>query len=90
MTPGSFKNLSTNYVFTNHNMYKEDLALNNLQWLTCYKNPTKPNQTWKRRTNNDLNLIFSTINILILDDFVPFSTFHNTFLCNHLHKGCFQ
>ena len=24
-------------------MYKEDLALNNLQWLICYK--TKPNQT---------------------------------------------
>ena len=24
-------------------MYKEDLALNNLDWLICYK--TKPNQT---------------------------------------------
>ena len=24
-------------------MYKEDLALNNLQWLICHKNPTKPN-----------------------------------------------
>ena len=24
-------------------MYKEDLALNNLQWLVCHK--TKPNQT---------------------------------------------
>ena len=24
-------------------MYKEDLALNNLQWLICHK--TKPNQT---------------------------------------------
>ena len=33
-------------VFTNHiylmYMYKEDLALNNLQWLICHK--TKPNQ----------------------------------------------
>ena len=24
-------------------MYKEDLPLNNLQWLICLKNPTKPN-----------------------------------------------
>ena len=25
-------------------MYKADLALNNLQWLICYKpNPTQPN-----------------------------------------------
>ena len=23
-------------------MYKEDLALNNLQWLICHKNPTQP------------------------------------------------
>ena len=23
-------------------MYKEDLALNNLQWLICHKNQTKP------------------------------------------------
>ena len=25
-----------------YNVYKEDLALNNLQWLICYK--TQPNQ----------------------------------------------
>ena len=25
-------------------MYKEDLALNNLQWLICHK--TQPNQSW--------------------------------------------
>ena len=25
-------------------MYKENLALNNLQWLICYKNQTKPNK----------------------------------------------
>ena len=25
-------------------MYKEDFALNNLQWLICYK--TKPNQSY--------------------------------------------
>ena len=34
-------------MFTNHMyliyMYKEDVALNNLQWLICHK--TKPNQT---------------------------------------------
>ncbi len=31
-------------MFTNHSisMYKEDLALNNLQWLICHK--TQPNQ----------------------------------------------
>ena len=27
-------------------MYKEDLALNNLQWLICYKNPTKLNHIY--------------------------------------------
>ena len=27
-------------------MYKEDLALNNLQWLICHKNPTKPNHIY--------------------------------------------
>ena len=25
-------------------MYKEDLSLNNLQWLICHKTQTKPNQ----------------------------------------------
>ena len=38
MRPGSFKMLSTNYAFTNHIIYiKQDLALNNLQELTCQK-----------------------------------------------------
>ena len=27
-------------------MYKEDLALNNLQWLICHKTPTKPNHIY--------------------------------------------
>ena len=27
-------------------MYKEDLALNKLQWLICYKNPTQPNHIY--------------------------------------------
>ena len=27
-------------------MYKENLALNNLQWLICYKNPTKQNHIY--------------------------------------------
>ena len=26
-------------------MYKQDLALNNLQWLICHKNPTQPTLT---------------------------------------------
>ena len=42
---GSFKNV-INKLFTNHiyliYMYKEYLALNNLQWLICHK--TQPNQ----------------------------------------------
>ena len=41
----SFNNV-INKMFTNHiyliYMYKEDLALNNLQWLICHK--TQPNQ----------------------------------------------
>ena len=40
------KMLSTNSVFTNYiyliYMYKQNLALNNLQWLICHK--TQPNQ----------------------------------------------
>ena len=27
-----------------YRMYREDLALNNLQWLMCHKNPTQPNR----------------------------------------------
>ena len=48
MNLGSFKNLINN-VFTNHIysifMNKEDLALNNLQWLICHK--TKPNNIYE-------------------------------------------
>ena len=32
-------------------MYKEDLALNNLQWLICHK--TKPNQTCMYKLGED-------------------------------------
>ena len=43
---GLFKDVSKKYVYKSYKysmyMYKEDLALNNLQWLICYK--TKPNQ----------------------------------------------
>ena len=37
--------LSTKYVYKSYliDMYKQDLTLNNLKWLTCHK--TKPNQT---------------------------------------------
>ena len=45
MSSGFLKNVSK--IFTNHiylvDVYKKDLALNNRQWLICYK--TKPNQT---------------------------------------------
>ena len=41
MISGLFKMLPTNHLFTNHIylifMHKEDLALNNLQWLICHK-----------------------------------------------------
>ena len=41
MSPGLFKMLPTNYLFTNHiyliYMYKQDLALNNLPRLVCHK-----------------------------------------------------
>ena len=30
-------------------MYKEDLALNNLQWLICYKTPIKPKKILSNR-----------------------------------------
>ena len=46
MVFGSFKLLSTNYAFINHDMYKEDLALSDQQWLICHKNPTKPNHIY--------------------------------------------
>ena len=39
---GSFKNVINKlYVYKSY-LYKEDLALNNLQWLICHK--TQPNQ----------------------------------------------
>ena len=50
MSSGSFKNviykmcLQIIYIYVIC-MYKEDLALNNLQWLICHKTQTKPNQT---------------------------------------------
>ena len=38
MNSGPFKMLSTNYALKIiYNMYKEDLALNDLQWLTSHK-----------------------------------------------------
>ena len=37
-------------------MYKEDLALNNLQWLICHKNPNKPLRIYLiYMYNEDLN-----------------------------------
>ena len=45
MSSGLFKMLPTKcfkIIYLIH-MYKEDLALNNLQWLICHK--TKPQQT---------------------------------------------
>ena len=39
-------------------MYKEDLALNNLQWLICHR--TKPNQTEDCWFSNSIVVIFSS------------------------------
>ena len=38
------------------NMYKEDLALNNLQWLICHK--TKPKQTILKSFTLEINFQF--------------------------------
>ena len=44
ISTGAFKNVNYKLcVYKYYDMYKEDLALNNLQWLTCHK--TKANQT---------------------------------------------
>ena len=49
MNFGLFKNIYFQNVFTNYiyliYMYKEDLALNNLQWLICHK--TKVNKKFQ-------------------------------------------
>ena len=46
MNFGSFKNFINKMVYKSYvfNMYKKDLALNNLKWLICHK--TQPNQAW--------------------------------------------
>ena len=38
-------------------MYKEDLVLNNLQWLRCHKTPIQPNQA---------NLVCLTILLVVV------------------------
>ena len=49
-------------------MYKDDLVLNNLQWLICHK--TKPNQTIKasffRLSIDSLYFLQTTFHILFL------------------------
>ena len=56
-------------------MYKEDLALNNLPWLICYKtqpNPTKPNQTKPNQTKlNQIKPLF-IINMAYFQYETPF------------------
>ena len=44
MNSGSFRNVIKKLcAYKSYDMYKEDLALNNQQWLICHK--TQPNQT---------------------------------------------
>ena len=46
MSSGLFKILQPFCLQIMYLIYKQDLALNNLQWLICYKiQPTKLNQT---------------------------------------------
>ena len=53
-------------------MYKEDLALSNLQWLICHKpNPTKPNQTMLSIANS-----LDNISSYLLNDTYIFSNIH--------------
>ena len=44
----SFKNVNKvcSQIIYNQYMYKEDLALNNLQWLICHKTQPKPNHIY--------------------------------------------
>ena len=44
-------------------MYKEDLALNNTQWLICHKTLTKPNQSGKKipTVSNKYRLVINLI-----------------------------
>ena len=37
-------------------MYKKDLALNNLQWLRCHKNQTKPDD-YLKKCSSELTLV---------------------------------
>ena len=51
MISGLFKIFPTNYSFTNHNLiyiyiYKQDLALNNLYVLICYKTQSANQLKW--------------------------------------------
>ena len=50
MGSGSFKYVIYKNVLTNHILniyvYKEDLALDNLQWFNMPYNPTKPNHIY--------------------------------------------
>ena len=57
-------------------MYKEDLALNNLQWLMCHK--TKPNQ------NPDYSVFIDLLNNLI-----DFSVFYHVNLSENLSEDFF-
>ena len=52
-------------------MYKEHLALNNLQWLICHR--TKPNQT--KTKNALLSSFFIIISEIIQASFNSFDTF---------------
>ena len=49
-------------------MYKEDLALNNLQWLICHKtqpNPTQPNLTQANQSiSGDLGNVKETFIVI--------------------------
>ena len=64
-----FKKNNQQNVFTNHiyiiNMYKEDLALNNLQCLICYEtNPTNPCDFFTPVVTGDINVVRVTANLL--------------------------
>ena len=50
-------------LFNDPRMYKKDLALNNLQWLICYK--TKPNQTKPSHISTDVWLHYQNSNKIV-------------------------
>ena len=71
-------------------MYKKELVLNNLQWLRCHKNQTKPNQN-QAKPNQSRNLSGIMVNVqdfgLEVSEFELQTRYYVYFRTNTLVKG---